>query len=41
MNRSTVGAYNTLAGVNAYFSLLEHNLVLVCRSSVSIRVTAR
>jgi hypothetical protein len=29
MNRSTVGAYNTLAGVNAYFSLLEHNLVLV------------
>ena len=29
MNRSTVGAYNTLAAVNAYFSLLEHKLVLV------------
>lgn len=28
MNRSTVGAYNTLAAVNAYFSLLEHKLVL-------------
>jgi hypothetical protein len=29
MNRSTVGAYNTLAAVNSYFSLLEHKLVLV------------
>lgn len=28
MNRSTVGAYNTLAAVSAYFSLLEHKLVL-------------
>lgn len=29
MNRCTVGAYNTLAAVNAYFSLFEHKLVLV------------
>jgi hypothetical protein len=27
--KSQVGAYNTLAAVNAYFSLLEHTLVLV------------
>jgi hypothetical protein len=27
--KSQIGAYNTLAAVNAYFSLLEHTLVLV------------